>query len=84
MRAVLQRLREKQLYAKFKKCELWLETISFLRHVVSKRGIEVDSSKVAAVQNWKTLTNVGEIRSFLGLASYYRKFKKNFRRSHHL
>ena len=51
LRAVLQRLREKQLYAKFKKCELWLETISFLGHVVSKRGIEVDSSKVVAIQN---------------------------------
>ena len=47
LRAVLQRLREKQLYIKFKKCEFWLETISFLGHVVSKRGIEVDSSKVA-------------------------------------
>ena len=78
LRAVLQRLREKQLYAKFKKCEFWLETISFLGHVVSKRGIEVDPSKVAAVQNWKTPTNVGEIRSFLGLAGYYRKFVEGF------
>ena len=50
LRVVLQRLREKQLYAKFKKCEFWLETISFLRHVVSIREIEVDLSKVAAVQ----------------------------------
>ena len=71
LEAVLQRLREKQLYAKFKKCEFWLETISFLGHVVSKRGIEVDPGKVAAVQDWKTPTNVGEARSFLGLADYY-------------
>ena len=51
LRVVLQRFREKQLYAKFKKCEFWLETIFFLGHVVSKRGIEADSSKVAAIQN---------------------------------
>ena len=68
---MLQRVREKQFYAKFKKCEFWVETISFLGHVISKRGIEVDSSKVAVVQNWKTPINVGEIRSFLGLAGYY-------------
>ena len=78
LEAVLQRLREKQLYAKFKKCEFWLETISFLGHVVSKRRIEVDPGKVAAVQDWKTPTNVGEVRSFLGLASYYRKYVKGF------
>ena len=78
LEAVLQRLREKQLYAKFKKCEFWLETISFLGHVVSKRGIKVDLGKVAAVQDWKIPTNVGEVRSFLGLAGYYRKFVKGF------
>ena len=78
LRAVLQRLREKQLYAKFKKYKFWLETISFLGHVVSKRGIEVDSSKVAAVQNWKLPTNFGEIRSYLSLVGYYQKFVEGF------
>ena len=78
LEAVLQRLREKQFYAKFKKCEFLLETISFLGHVVSKRGIKVDLGKVAAVQDWKIPTNVGEVRSFLGLASYYRKYVKGF------
>ena len=78
LEAVLQRLREKQPYTKFKKCKFCLKIISFLSHVVSKRGIEVDPSKVAAVQDWKTPTNVGVVRSFLGLAGYYRKFVKGF------
>ena len=51
LEAVLQRLREKKLYAKFKKCEFWLESISFLGHVISNKGIQVDPSKVAAIQD---------------------------------
>ena len=62
LKTVLQRLREKQFYAKFKKCEFWLEKISFLGHVVSKKKkIQVDPSKVATKQDWKRLTNVGEM-----------------------
>ena len=53
LKAVLQRLREKKLYAKFKKCEFWLESISFLGHVVSNQGIQVDPSKVVVIQDWK-------------------------------
>ena len=75
---VLQRLREKQLYAKFKKCEFWLESIAFLGHVISAEGIQVDPSKIAVVQDWKRPSNVGEIRSFLGLAGYYRRFVEGF------
>ena len=78
LKAVLQRLREKKLYAKFKKCEFWLESISFLGHVVSNQGIQVDPSKVAAIQDWKRPTNVREVKSFLGLAGYYRKFVQGF------
>ena len=77
LKAILQRLREKK-YAKFKKCEFWLESISFLGHVVSNQGIQVDPSKVAAIQDWKRPTNVREVKSFLGLAGYYRKFVQGF------
>ena len=75
---ILQRLREKKLYAKFKMCEFWLESISFLGHVVSNQGIQVDPSKVIAIQDWKKPTNVGEVRSFLRLVGYYRKFVQEF------
>ena len=78
LRKVLQVLREKQLYAKFKKCEFWLDRMVFLGHVVSSKGISVDPSKIEAVVNWSRPTNVGEIRSFLGLAGYYRRFVEGF------
>jgi hypothetical protein len=78
LRRVLQRLREKRLYAKFLKCEFWLDKVIFLGHVVSKDGISVDPKKVEAVVNWERPTNVHEIRSFLGLAGYYRRFVEGF------
>jgi hypothetical protein len=78
LRIVLQTLQEKQLYAKFSKCEFWLEKVVFLGHVVSSEGIFVDPNKVEAVLNWSRPTNVAEIRSFLGLAGYYRRFVEGF------
>nr|XP_009759860.1 PREDICTED: uncharacterized protein LOC104212341 [Nicotiana sylvestris] len=68
---VLQTLRENQLYAKISKCEFWLDSVSFLGHVVSEEGIKVDPKKIKEVQNWSRPTSAIEIRSFLGLASYY-------------
>ncbi|XP_069149380.1 uncharacterized protein [Solanum lycopersicum] len=67
-----------RLYAKFSKCEFWLDSVSFLGHVVSKDGVMVDPSKTEAVKSWVRPTNVTEVRIFVGLASYYRRFVKGF------
>ena len=75
---VLQILKERQLYAKFSKCQFWLDKVAFLGHVISAKGISVDPQKIEAIVNWKPPTNVSEVRSFLGLAGYYRKFVDGF------
>ena len=71
---MLQTLIDKQLYAKLMKCEFWLDRVSFLWHVVTKDGISIDPGKVDAMSNWRRPNTVTKIRSFLGLASYYRRF----------
>ncbi|WVZ80953.1 hypothetical protein U9M48_028386 [Paspalum notatum var. saurae] len=78
LRLVLQRLREHKLYAKFSKCEFWIDEVRFLGHVVSKGGIAVDPSKVSTVTNWKVPKIPKEVHGFLGLAGYYRRFIENF------
>ncbi|KAL5580991.1 hypothetical protein UlMin_013433 [Ulmus minor] len=71
-------LRDHKLYAKFSKCDFWLSKVHFLGHVVSKDGVSVDPAKVEAVSKWAAPTSVTEIRSFLGLAGYYRRFVEVF------
>lgn len=78
LRIVLQTLRDKQLFAKFSKCEFWLREVGFLGHIVPASGIQVDLSKILAILDWKPLKNVSKVRSFLGHASYYRQFVKGF------
>jgi hypothetical protein len=78
LRLVLQKLRENQLYAKLNKCEFWLEEVSFLGHIISGGGISIDPSKVKDVLSWKIPQNVLDIRSFLRLTGYYRRFIEGF------
>ena len=74
MGIVLQLLRDHQLYAKFSKCEFWFTEVRFLGHVVSASGVSVDPEKVEAMMSWERPKSAFEIRSFLGLARYYRRF----------
>ncbi|KAJ9565973.1 hypothetical protein OSB04_001939 [Centaurea solstitialis] len=80
LREVLEVLRREQLYAKFSKCAFWLQAVQFLGHLVNREGIKVDPSKIEAVMSWEVPKNPSEIRSFLGLAGYYRRFIQDFSR----
>ncbi|GJZ15881.1 putative reverse transcriptase domain-containing protein [Tanacetum coccineum] len=78
LKLVLELLKKEKLFAKFSMCEFWLLEVHFLGHVVNNDGIHVDPSKIEAVTNWKVPKTPSEIRSFLGLAGYYRRFITNF------
>jgi hypothetical protein len=78
LRIVLQRLRDHKLYAKFSKCEFWLDSVKFLGHTISQEGISMDPSKVQEVMDWKPPKSVHQIPSFLGLAGYYRRLIPDF------
>ncbi|GJS80823.1 putative reverse transcriptase domain-containing protein [Tanacetum coccineum] len=78
LRLVLELLRKEKLYAKFSKCEFWLQEVHFLGHVVNQSGIHMDPGKIETVKNWKAPTTSSEIRLFFRLAGYYRRFIVNF------
>jgi hypothetical protein len=77
-RMVLQVLREHQLYAKLNKCSFYQKQIHYSRHIISKDGIAVDPEKIEAIREWSMLKNVLEVRSFMGLAGYYKIFHEGF------
>jgi hypothetical protein len=78
LRFVLQVLREHHLYAKFNKCDLFEKQIHYLGHVLSEKGVAVDPNKIRSIMEWTTPKDVSDIKSFMGLAGYYRRFIKGF------
>ncbi|KAJ9544482.1 hypothetical protein OSB04_024189 [Centaurea solstitialis] len=78
LKVVLELLRDQKLYAKFSKCEFWIREVHFLGHVVREEGILVDPAKIEAIAKWETPKTPTEIRQFLGLAGYYRRFIEGF------
>ncbi|GJV51178.1 putative nucleotidyltransferase, ribonuclease H [Tanacetum coccineum] len=78
LRIILELLRKEKLYAKFSKCDFWIHIVQFLGHLIDNQGLHVDPAKIEAVKNWTSLTTPTEVRQFLGLAGYYRRFIKGF------
>nr|GFB64888.1 putative reverse transcriptase domain-containing protein [Tanacetum cinerariifolium] len=78
LKAILELLKKEELYAKFSKCEFWIPKVQFLGHVIDSQGIHVDPAKIEFVKYWASPKSPTEIRQFLGLAGYYRRFIEGF------
>ncbi|GJV95997.1 putative reverse transcriptase domain-containing protein [Tanacetum coccineum] len=78
LRQILKLLKKEELYAKFSKCEFWISRVQFLGHVIDCRGIHVDPAKIESIKDWASPKTPMEIRQFLGLAGYYRRFIEGF------
>nr|GFB70120.1 putative reverse transcriptase domain-containing protein [Tanacetum cinerariifolium] len=78
LKAILELLKKKELYAKFYKCEFWIPKVQFLGHVIDSQGIHVDPAKIESVKDWASPKSPTEIRQFLGLAGYYQRSIEGF------
>ncbi|GJT47642.1 putative reverse transcriptase domain-containing protein [Tanacetum coccineum] len=78
LKLILELLKKEELYAKFSKCEFWIPKVQFLGHVIDSEGIHVDPAKIESIKDWTSPKSPTEIRQFLGLAGYYRRFIEGF------
>ncbi|GJZ14063.1 putative reverse transcriptase domain-containing protein [Tanacetum coccineum] len=78
LKAILGLLKKEELYAKFSKCEFWILKIQFLGHVIDNQGVHVDPAKIESIKDWTSPKTSTEIRQFLGLVGYFRRFIKGF------
>ncbi|GJX67008.1 putative reverse transcriptase domain-containing protein [Tanacetum coccineum] len=78
LKIILESLKKEELYAKFSKCEFWIPKVQFLGHVIDSEGIHVDPAKIESIKDWTSPKSPTEIRQFLGLAGYYRRFIEGF------
>ncbi|GJX94375.1 putative reverse transcriptase domain-containing protein [Tanacetum coccineum] len=78
LKAILELLKKEKLYAKISKCKFWIPKVQFLGHIIDSKGIHVDPAKIKSIKDWASPKIPTEIRQFLGLASYYRRFIKGF------
>ena len=71
------------MYVKMSKCDFYIDRIQYLGHIILEEGISVDPEKIEAIMNWPTPRNVTDVRSFMGLAGYYRRFIEGFSKVEH-